>query len=682
MDSTSPDAKPLPFRRSSSSSSSSRPRETATISINLDTSSEDDFALTPEQQAEQKRVQDREKIVAPIIDRIIPSRTLEQIQRTARRKFSHMGEEYLDAHAKKGLQKDEEQKSDLISSIARTKITESDLEQYASSLYFMAKDLSPASEGVEPYLVGTFVNATETVEQGVLYQHFAQKWKEKFLTNVNDATIGNRSRDFVQILGELSTNRYSQPEPRPQKEITELLDAFIEVYEVAYSLPSDEQNKKIFQTLTKGATGIGIQSHDVKQTERLLQIFKDTAQKPDRVLLERFVDSVSHYGSNHGLTEGAGRGLVEKLLPAMEAHDPQVAMLQRAGNMWGMKKGDFGAADFICHAYALKISPPNINELLMVAREVPTTDLARLEQNRLDGLTLAAPFGALRDFIHDQRPYVHDVIKAMVDYYDTGNKGQLLSILAKADPGYLGGTERQAAILDKDKYDIETTERRKDGNPQEEKVKPIDVLRRLEKNTRPTEEKAPITSDQEFNTLLQSLEVVKTGKSSLLQAVDYANSKLIAQMKGGDIGIEPAHILAYAWLERQAFGAIQGLTYEDQVGAYKQPWFHSVLRFQELTGSPSDFNEEEFQQFLTQVLNAESAKAAYQKIFQRTLGNISKLTGKYKDEGRDNRIGALWSGNTAHELIGLTDLRVPETAYGIKHRGEKLKPEDQRLNGD
>ena len=63
-----------------------------------------------------------------------------------------------------------------------------------------------------------------------------------------------------------------------------------------------------------------------------------------------------------------------------------VNILQRGGNIWGMRKGNFGVADFTTHCYAVKINPPNLNNLIMIAKEVPTTDSARFEQNRIDAL--------------------------------------------------------------------------------------------------------------------------------------------------------------------------------------------------------------------------------------------------------------------------------------------------------
>src|SRR3989338_8293383 len=113
-----------------------------------------------------------------------------------------------------------------------------------------------------------------------------------------------------------------------------------------------------------------------------------------------------------------------------------------------------GIGDFISACYAYKIAPNDLNNLLLALREVPTTDIARFEQNRLDGLTLASTFDALRDFIHDQRPNVHAVLTAIVDYYDTGDKSALEKLLPLTD-GYLSPIERQKKIYDRTKYELE-----------------------------------------------------------------------------------------------------------------------------------------------------------------------------------------------------------------------------------
>ncbi len=153
-------------------------------------------------------------------------------------------------------------------------------------------------------------------------------------------------------------------------------------------------------------------------------------------------------------------------------------------------------------------------------------------------------------------------------------------------------------------------------------------------------------------------------------------------MKQDEIGIEPNHILAYGWLEQKGFRQVQGMTYEDQLGAYKQDWFHTLLRFQELTASRMPFDAEDFESFIAEASQKRSPHDAYRMIIDRTLKNVSGLANKYAEQEKEQRVGALWSGNTVHEITGLTELRPAETAIGRRHRAEALLPDHQRITGD
>lgn len=612
----------------------------------IDTSlGEEDFnAVNPEQKAENERVAARKNAAAHVVDTLIPSKSIH---------------DDLEAQAKAQalFKKERLFKAAFAEQLAKTNIPETDLREYGSSVYAATREITAPSQEISIYTLRAFVDNSESLEQARLYAQLAHQWNERFLSTAPDDRVWrNRVNNFSRFVSETSgTHKMPKPEPRSTEETTALFESMAEVYDAAYALPENEDNQRIFNTLTNGARDLGLRTHDPDQIQKTLQIYREVADEPNKKLAERIMDTVIRYGRTHGLTEDAAQGFVQKLLPAMRSNDSQVAILTKGGNIWGMRPGDFGAGDFLAHAYALRVTPAHVNELLMAAREVPTTDLARLERNRLDALTLAAPFGALRDFVHDQRPYVHEVIEAMVKYYDTGDSKQLLSVLDKVDPGYLGSEDRRACLLDKNSYDT----------PNNETVKPIDVLRRLNENTKPVEETPPVTSDETLNQLLQGL-AENDNQVNLQQALDYTNHRLIAIMQEGEIGLEPNLILAFAFLDKKGFQALQKLKYEDQQSAYRQGWFYSVLRFQELTASANNYDERNFQQFLNQITNSESPQAAYRLITRRELENASKLARIYKKSGKENSVGALWSGNITHELIGLTNLRPAITEQGRK----------------
>jgi hypothetical protein len=271
----------------------------------------------------------------------------------------------------------------------------------------------------------------------------------------------------------------------------------------------------------------------------------------------------------------------------------------------------------------------------------------------------------------------------MVDYYQNGDKSRLELLLPKTG-GYLGSEERQAMILDRDNYEMEVEEI---VNGEKRKVRAIDVLKRLAENTKPVAVKPPVTSDKTLNELMsalltQSTRIQGVSPELLGQTYDYVNGRLVEMINRGEVGIEPAMVTALAWLERQGFYVLQKMNYEDQLGAFKKRWFHSVLLFQELTASPNNYSQAEFQEFIDHVVKSQDDREAYRLVSKRILENLSVLARKYKAEGKAERAGALWSGNIAHELIGLTDLKPASTAYGKRHREERLRPESERLRGD
>lgn len=531
--------------------------------------------------------------------------------------------------------------------------------------------MAPPGQDVDLSIVGNFAHIAESFERGKLYQQLAEQWKAKFLAGVSGDNFEERKRIFIGLVTDLSgVTRSPRPPERSIKETIDLFDSISEVYDYVY-LENPNPNKGILQKLVLGARNIGLCRNDADQVRRFFRTLKNIEGLEDQELAERFLNTVGRYASSHGLTDEAEEGLQKKLLPAIQSNDPQVEILLRGGNIWGMHPGDFGAGDFIVHAYTLRITPAHINELLITLRGIPATDLARLEQNRLDGLTLAAPFGALRDFLHDQRPYAHEVIEAMVAYYDAGDNKQLLSVLGKTDPGYLGSEDRRAKLLDRSRYDTPTAERRADGNLQKETVKPIDVLRRLNENTKPIGDIPPVTSDEAFNKLLQRL-VEDNDKTQLQKALDYASNKLITMMQKEEVGIEPNLILTFAFLDKKCFQTLQKLKYEDQAGAYKENWFASILRFQGLTASADNYSETDFQDFVARVKNSSSMEEAYGLVSGRILEHLYALVKIYKGKGREDT-GFLWSGNTSHELIGLTELKPAQTEIGRRTANEEKR---------
>ena len=551
-------------------------------------------------------------------------------------------------------------------------LADDDIEEFVYTVYKTAKLLVKDDEAPDQEVQAVAMVAL-SVGQAHLFHEFAENWKNRFLTGSGNESYSHR-RAFKEVLKVISGQPESDPAaPRDPDIARQLFSTFIEGYDYSHTFSDNSVRSFVGNRMRD----IIYDTNNPDDLKNFLRIIRETPST-SREAFHDFIDGITRYAGNHGLSDVAVQGLVSKLFPAIEKKESQVDVLTTADTViFVPEKGKFGLADFVCHAYTLPVNPSTINELQMIARELPTTLVSRLEENRNGVLALRDSFGILRVPVHDQRPYIHEWVSGMIKFYETGDDGPLRSVLAKVEPRYLENEAEKAAIFDRDRYNYEHII---DNEP----VKAIDILRRIAENTQSfVDEKPPETSDPELNRLLQGLdgEDVPTHET-LKESLDYVNTDLAEMMKRGEIGIEPNRILAYAWLERKGFHALQKLNFEQQVDTYKQEWFHSILRFHELTASPSDFSEEEFQQFLNGLTSSGSAEVAYRSIFDRTMDHVGKFADKYKSMGMDSMVGALWSGNITHELIGLHDPREGETTVGKRLSEEAKRSPQERLKGD
>lgn len=566
-------------------------------------------------------------------------------------------------------------RANLARTIAQHRIAPEDVGRYVAGVQAFVQEVGERT-GIDT--VERQAKTFSTVEDIEAWATRASDWKRRFVEPVAASrNVANEHwADFHQILNGIKSNKF----PSSTDSVDRLFETLASVHEYYYTHVDPSHNTAQLRQWKTNLVDLGIWTGDPEQVRRLFNISTrhPSVPPPD---LYKFSDAVARYAKRHSnLTEVAAQGFEDKLLPAIVKKDPQVACLLRSGNIWGMKKGDFGIADFTCQAYSSSVKSAAIQELLMTVREVPTTSFAKFEQNRLDAFSLAGTFGALRDFIHDQRPLVHDVLRAMLDYYETGNDADLKRLLPETG-GYLGSPDRQAVILDRARYGGEVVLH---GTQLKEPV--ITILHRLIENTFPTVENPAPTGHSEIDSALTELaesnQRIKISKEQLSKTFDVVNTELLKRMREHDVGIEPNLVLSLAWLERQQFEVLRDLTYEEQRGAYKSVWLQSVLKFQELTASPEDFDESEFTAFLQKLNEARSDQEGYQLIFERTIDHVSKLADRYKKDGRSQRADALWSGNTAHELISLGIPREATTVLGKRLQKEALLPREEQLRGD
>lgn len=540
-------------------------------------------------------------------------------------------------------------------------------------------------------------------------QEMQEEWNELIKEEDSPEIKKKKENDFKQFISRLGENKtpeqvdaqflayrnimsaiYDLPPELQASNVRHIYRLTPERQQMLQKAKSDDE-REMMETLFYDAVGEGIptrcfesnllemvkKSCDAETMENYFKIFERCLGKTSPEMAKKYLDIVHSYGRMDGLNEKSVNGLTDKLLPALENNDPQVKAFDQ-GNVWAMEKGEPGIGNFICHCYASEVSPQNINSLLMDLRVLPSSDSAKLEQNRKEALAIGEP---LRSFIHDQHPLVHEVVSALVKYYDDPNhdKSKLESLLSRVQAS---GHHLGSGVLELSKYDREGENSYIGGGND----KRIDLLRRIEKRTEKINEYSdpPETSDPELNKAMMELSENKEflSKDKLQVALDKLISKLQDAMDQKDVGIEPNMVLAISWLERRGFKQLKDMTYEEQQSAYTKPWFHSILKFQELTASAKPFDEKDFNDFIAKLSEAKESKDAYMLAIDRILKNIGDLADEYAKKSRSNMSGALWSGNIAHELMTLIDLRPADTTYGKKHREEKSLPLWMRNTGD
>lgn len=392
---------------------------------------------------------------------------------------------------------------------------------------------------------------------------------------------------------------------------------------------------------------------------------------------------ISKYLYAHDFDKNKLDAFKKNVIPMMRQNDPEVSILNRknstGGSAYAWHYGQYGAADYTVSALTSKITPSNMNELLCAEREVPTSDTNKFERNRLDALELQDVLYRAREFIHDNMPGVHELLSAMLDYYDSKDdeqthiekttelqrivddrmNGRYSAIYRDLDEyvfdlsNYEQKVEKRVSRIDSDKNNIEISS---------------DVLRRLVKNTANSILEKPKTTDEELNKLLESLDIradkttgeVHVDWKQTGELVKYVNDYLIQHQ--GDTGIRPSMISAISYAEKMATHAMKDISRKDWHELPFDPEFKEFVRLQELISSNDSYDERQFDGFYNGLIREISkdfesdsvARETYGKLQQHILQNLRGLAAKYNSNpNTSHRTGSLWSGNLAHELIGL-----------------------------
>lgn len=388
-------------------------------------------------------------------------------------------------------------------------------------------------------------------------------------------------------------------------------------------------------------------------------------------------DLLRFYFMSHGIDAQRVQGFRQNVFPLIVQHDSEVQGVG-ATNSWPMEYGGFGISDFTIHSLVSEVNPKNIRDLIQAYREVPTSDFAKFEQNRKDAAELIDALWLGRDWIHDEVPGVHNVVAAMLDYYETRDdesvREEKQATIIKAIDGIPTNYRR---IIGDYCFDLENYEKPVKKfigetyptcRRSEETEPAVEVLRRLVENTSQTTLEKPHTEDEQLNALLEQLQVhpnERTGEvyvrwGQVGELVAYTNGLL--QARQSEIGIRPSMVQALAYIDKMATYAMRGISDKDWRELPFDPHFKEIAKFRDLTSSSDKFDAQSFEEFWQHIIRMpnwpDGVQEVYQKLSGRILGQVNKMARAYNANQYTSYMSdSLWSGNLTHELVGLVDRR-------------------------
>jgi len=336
-----------------------------------------------------------------------------------------------------------------------------------------------------------------------------------------------------------------------------------------------------------------------------------------------------------GITDAA----IANILPIVTGTTPERNIFVLESNKWGIGITDYGIADYYFKAYTDKITPANLNELMMISRECLTDEYGTYHRNREDAIALSEAFNGLRDAIHDQRLGIGDVVKSMVRFYDASQSGENTDEAKQALQKEIGNFSQLIYPIehafDLEYYDkayrVEDTGKDESG---------IEILRRLSKNLDNNAVKLPRVESEELMAVARPLENAEYLQSNDIEAFFHTLNKTLEQKIHNDgYGISPRMVRLLCWAEKKAARFCNEADFEYQSGMYKEPAFKEILKFSEIVySSGHSFDAQNFETFYQdKVLNANGMEDAYKNVCARQTKYLLGLNKKYSYQAQADK---------------------------------------------
>lgn len=542
---------------------------------------------------------------------------------------------------------------------AECETTDETSEQRINTLLSIVDILDPI--GKNPEIIAGLEQLSEPFEAWNL-EDKAAIWRDLFCPEGPKPSDLCQINDFSVNMLAIADIKKLKPDITPEQSHS-LFDATLPVYAAFYESAAKDNETDSYKKIFVEQCRIAQCPVAIEAVGTVIEY----ALEEDPSIGAKLVDMYVRFSRGKTIDAKMAEGFAVNVSSKIKSNDPS---LEIAYNplAYANKKGDYGAADFLLQSLSTTATPEGIHNLLSILRDVPSTNLSVLESNRKDAIRIEDFFRPLRIAIHDQRPGVNKVLAAMLAFYDNGDSSKLITAMHSsgifADKDYSHWDD----MFNIGSYEHEVSPDSENDNSNHLLV--VDILRRLEKNTRPRSDKPPISPDDQLNILLDAIYATDGHdlRAKTLKATIYLNELLSEMYRDNTVGIDPTIIECVSWLQQKQYQVMQDLSYEDQIKASEKVWLIDFLRSHELTHN-IDFNEEDFDNFIDSLANRND-KSVYISISRRILTQVQKLADKYAAIGKKDWVDSLWSGNLTHELIGLVDCRKPKTKVGV----DLLKP--------
>lgn len=533
-------------------------------------------------------------------------------------------------------------------------------DEHLTNIFRVAGAISHSTSGTEELLVGYDPDKLEAICDSL----------NSFYSRVADLMPEHKLDRRIMGIGECFVRNYS--EKLVEGDFIENLAKYS-----AKAFLDKSKEYKIIQGLESGIQGISENEDSGRLFDDYMNYYDELVESDDKITKYDTKSQVlSRYVRGHGIKPSTIKGFKDIVFPLMEQKDDEALPIIEGGNAYGTTIGMYGVADYTEECLLSSYNPIEIDKLIRVYHEIPTSDYKKFEQNRKDAARLQGTIIGGRDFIHDERPGTNEMLVAIKNYYehrDSDDSTNYKFRLAELEDKYHFGVLPNAFNIEAYGKPIEYMSehnRAEEGNVNETA---LDILNRLIKNTRPNLLEAPKTKNEELNKLMENISPTMNERTGEV-LVDFDKvgtavakmNEILLQNKGKQ-GIYPSTVSAIAFLDKMSAHALRNVSRKDLQELPFDPKFKEMVRFSQLTSS-IEYNENDFENKYRQIVDrfsdaygddgVDSSKIVegYQVLSQQILKNVQELSKNYSSKSVTARFSdAVWSGNLSDELIGLFD---------------------------